>query len=164
MKNNKTLKLIKNKIDKSKVIKSICYPTEKELYNLILNTYLLKIKDTQNIPKFYILKIKDLVSSICYQLQDRLNKNIYDFNFNELIKYIGQSVGLTPPTTKELLNPPQKYFNNDTTTIHNILLQSITRDFTSEIFYKKATTETIDKLKENIKKYQLNYFSIHSYY
>ena len=162
--NNKTLKLIKNKIDKSKVIKSICYPTEKELYNLILNTYLLKLKDTQSIPRFYILKIKDLVSSICYQLQDRLNKNIYDFNFNELVKYIGQSVGTTPPTTKELLKPPQKYFYNDTTTIYNISLQSIIKDFTTLTFYKKATTETIDKLKENIKKYQLNYFAILNYY
>ena len=158
----------------------IAIPTEKELYNLIINTYLTKIifnsvlyvkKDFLNYAINYVLQITN-------QVKLKLDNNTYHFTLETLLKYIDKSIkcdfldydnnifnianDLSNLTYGDLLQNPLTYFNT-TLDNFNYALMEHTPNKTIKKYIKEFMKNDFLIYATNTPINQLNHFTIYNY-
>ena len=160
--------------------RQIAIPTEKELYNLIINTYLTKMifnsvlyvkKDFLNYAINYVLQITN-------QVKLKLDNNTYHFTLETLLKYIDKSIkcdflehdnnifnianNLSNLTYGDLLQDPLTYFN---TTLNNCnyALMEHTPNKTIKKYIKEFMQNDFLIYATNTPINQLNHFTVYDY-
>ena len=157
----------------------IAIPTEKELYNLIINTYLTKIifNSVLYVKKDFLYYAINYVLQITNQLKLKLDNGTYHFTIETLTKYIDKSIKCdfleydnnifniandyitSNLTYGDLLQDPLTYFNtilDDVELEHtpNKTIKKYIKEFIQNDFLIYATNTPINKL---------NHFTIYDY-
>lgn len=158
----------------------IAIPTEKELYNLIINTYLTKMifNSALYVKKDFLDYAINYVCQITNQLKLKLDNGTYHFTIETLTKYIDKSIKCdfldyddnifniandyisSNLTYGDLLQDPLTYFNtilNDNIELEhtpNRTIKKYIKEFMQNDFLIYATDTPIN---------QLNHFTIYDY-
>ena len=165
------LRELKKSAEKYK-LKQIAIPTEKELYNLIINIYLTKFvfNAVLYVKKDFLYYAFNYIQQITKQLKLKLKNGTYNFTIEALTKYIDKSIKCDfldfnndifniasdnlNLTYKDLLQDPLTYFNTKLNTDEllehtpNKAIKRYIKEFMQHDFLTAATNKTIDHIKQ----------------
>ena len=170
---------ILRELKKSANKRLIAIPTEKELYNLIINTYLTKMifNSVLYVKKDFLDYAINYVLQITNQLKLKLDNGTYYFTIETLTKYIDKSIKCDflehdnnifniannlNLTYGDLLQNPLTYFNTTLDSFDyalmehtpNKIIKKYIKEFMQNDFLIRATDTPIN---------QLNHFTIFDY-
>ena len=154
------LKRLKKYTDRPKKI--IVIPTEKELYNIIINIYITKMifNNALYLKSDFLYFCTDYIKSITLQLKNKLNKNIYNFTLETLTKYIDKAITGSQTLDKQSIFNISSFIDNLT---YSDLMQESLKYFILKLDYNELMAHTPNKkIKQYIQEYISNYFLTHA--